>query len=58
MNIDYPKRETPVGPPLEHRIAREEFLRQARAAGLGVIDEPTLLPYQYFVILRPETPAK
>lgn len=58
VNIDFHKRETPIGPPLEHRIAREEFLRQARAAGLGMVDEPTLLPYQYFVILRPEPPAR
>ena len=58
VNIDFHKRETPVGPPLEHRVAREEFLRQARAAGLVVVDEPTLLPYQYFVILRPGAPPR
>jgi SAM-dependent methyltransferase len=58
VNIDFHKRETPFGPPLEHRIAREEFLRQAQTAGLMLVDEPTLLPYQYFVILRPGTPAR
>lgn len=52
-NVDYHKRETPVGPPLGHRIAREDFLRDAAAAGLAVASEETFLPYQYFVVLRP-----
>jgi SAM-dependent methyltransferase len=38
-NVDFHRRETPVGPPVEHRIAREEFLRQARRAGLTVVAE-------------------
>jgi len=53
VNIDYHKRETPVGPPLDHRLARETFLEEARAAGLGVAREETFLPYQYFLILKP-----
>ena len=52
-NIDYHKRQTAVGPPLEHRLARETFLAEARQAGLAVVAEPAFLPYQYFVILRP-----
>lgn len=52
-NVDYHKRATPVGPPLGHRIAREDFLRDAAAAGLSVASEETFLPYQYFVVLRP-----
>ena len=52
-NIDYHKRETAVGPPLDHRLARETFLAEARRAGLAVVAEPAFLPYQYFVILRP-----
>jgi ubiquinone/menaquinone biosynthesis C-methylase UbiE len=52
-NIDYHKRETAVGPPLDHRLARETFLAEARGAGLTVVAEPSFLPYQYFVILRP-----
>jgi ubiquinone/menaquinone biosynthesis C-methylase UbiE len=53
VNLDYQKRETPVGPPLEHRVAREDFLEVAGRAGLVLMDEKTLLPYQYFLILRP-----
>jgi len=52
VNIDFHKRETPVGPPLAHRIAREDFLRDAAAAGLTVASEETFLPHQYFLVLR------
>jgi cyclopropane fatty-acyl-phospholipid synthase-like methyltransferase len=55
VNIDFHKRKQPVGPPLDHLIAREDFLRQGRAAGLEVTLEPAFLPYQYFLILRPVT---
>ncbi len=52
VNIDFHRRELPVGPPVEHKVAREDFLRDAAAAGLGIAAEPTFLPYQYFLILR------
>ena len=52
VNIDFHKRELPVGPPLEHKIAREEFLAQAKKAGLELVREETFLPYQYFLELR------
>lgn len=57
VNVDYHKRETPVGPPVEHRLSREEFLVEAQSAGLVVAEEPTFLPYQYFVVLRPRGAA-
>ena len=52
-NVDFHRRETPVGPPLEQRVAREDFLVAAERAGLAVVDEKTFLPYQYFVLMRP-----
>jgi ubiquinone/menaquinone biosynthesis C-methylase UbiE len=54
VNIDYDKRPTPVGPPLDHRLSRQEFITEATAAGLEVVGEPILLPYQYCVILQPK----
>jgi ubiquinone/menaquinone biosynthesis C-methylase UbiE len=57
VNIDYHKRATPVGPPLDHRLSRETFIEEAKSAGLVVAEEPTFLPYQYFVILRPRGAA-
>jgi len=53
VNIDFARRETPVGPPVEHRVARETFLRDARAAGLRLVAEREFLPYQYFLVFRP-----
>jgi ubiquinone/menaquinone biosynthesis C-methylase UbiE len=52
-NIDFHKRELPVGPPPEHKLTREEFLSQAKAAGLALVEEHTFLPYQYFLVLEP-----
>ena len=52
-NVDFHKRELPVGPPLEHKVAREAFLADATAAGLQLVQEHTFLPYQYFVVLAP-----
>jgi len=52
VNIDFEKRETPMGPPVEHRVAREEFLRDARRVGLEVVAEHDFLPHQYFLVLR------
>ena len=52
-NIDFQKKETPVGPPLEHRVAREEFLRDATAAGLKIVAEHDFLENQYFLVLEP-----
>ena len=53
VNVDFHRRETPVGPPLERRIARETFLRDAGMAGLRLVREATFLPYQYCLMLRP-----
>jgi ubiquinone/menaquinone biosynthesis C-methylase UbiE len=53
VNVDFHRRETPVGPPLERRIAREAFLRDARRAGLCLVREMTFLPYQYCLVLQP-----
>jgi ubiquinone/menaquinone biosynthesis C-methylase UbiE len=53
-NIDFQKRELPVGPPVDHKIAKEDFVAQAERAGLAPVAEPTFLPYQYFVVLAPK----
>jgi len=53
VNIDFHKRSTPLGPPLAHRLAREDFLRDAEAAGFELIEEPTFLENQYFLVLAP-----
>jgi ubiquinone/menaquinone biosynthesis C-methylase UbiE len=57
VNVDFHRRETPVGPPLKRRIARESFLRDARRAGLRLVGEVTFLPYQYGLMLRMRSPS-
>ena len=53
VNIDFHKRELPVGPPVEHKVSREAFLEDARSAGLSLAAEHAFLPYQYFLVLQP-----
>jgi ubiquinone/menaquinone biosynthesis C-methylase UbiE len=52
VNIDFHKRALPVGPPVDHLVAREDFLRDAAAAGFTLDEEPAFLPHQYFLVLR------
>jgi SAM-dependent methyltransferase len=51
VDIDFHKQDLPIGPPLEHKIAREDFLKAARRGGLQLVDEVNFLPYQYFLSL-------
>ena len=53
VNIDFHKRDLPVGPGVDHKVAREDFLAQAQKAGLKLAAEYDFLPYQYFVVLTP-----
>ncbi len=58
VNVDFHKRETPVGPPVEHRVTREAFLAGARRAGLVPAAEHDFLPHQYCVVLRSGSPPR
>lgn len=48
--IDFHKRDLPVGPPVEMKIAREDLIAQMTAAGFRVLAEHTFLPHQYFLV--------
>jgi ubiquinone/menaquinone biosynthesis C-methylase UbiE len=50
--IDWHKRELPEGPPLDHKLAREQVLHEMTEAGYELAAEPDVLPYQYFLIFR------
>jgi SAM-dependent methyltransferase len=52
VNIDWAVRKTPVGPPVERRIAPEMFCRDARRAGFAVTAERRMLPHQYFFVIE------
>jgi arsenite methyltransferase len=48
--IDFHKKETPSGPPLTMRIAREDLIKQMESNGFRLTKEHTFLPYQYFLV--------
>ena len=48
--LDFKKVETPVGPPVEMRIARDDLVKEMEANGFQVEAEHTFLPYQYFLV--------
>ena len=52
--VDFKKAETPVGPPMEMRIARDDLLKEMEANGFKIAQEHTFLPYQYFLIFTPK----
>jgi predicted methyltransferase len=51
--VDFHKRDLPVGPPPEHKLAREFVLDEMKQAGWRLAAEPTFLPYHYFLIFQP-----
>lgn len=51
VNIDW-NEQSEFGPPPSRRVPRERFLRDARRAGLRLVTQRTLLPHQYFLVLR------
>lgn len=50
--IDFKKEQTPVGPPLEMRIARETLIKEMAANGFTLAAEHTFLSYQYFLVFK------
>jgi len=51
--VDWQKRPLPVGPEMAHKLAREMVVQEVEEAGYRLVDEPTFLPYQYFLIFQP-----
>ena len=45
--VDFYKRETPVGPPVAMKIAREDLISELREAGFVLAREFDFLPHQY-----------
>lgn len=51
--VDFVKREgSPVGPPLEMRIAKEELIEETTRAGFSLKEEKDFLPYQYLLVFE------
>jgi len=52
--IDFHKKELPVGPPIQMKIAREDLIKQIGTNGFRLTKEHTFLPYQYFLVFVPK----
>jgi arsenite methyltransferase len=52
--IDFQKKELPVGPPMQMKIAREDLIKQMESNGFRLTKEHTFLPYQYFLVFVPK----
>jgi ubiquinone/menaquinone biosynthesis C-methylase UbiE len=52
--IDFHKKELPVGPPPQMKIAREDLIQQMQSNGFRLTKEHTFLPYQYFLVFSPK----
>ncbi len=50
--IDWRKEELPEGPPLDHKLARDEVIAEMKASGFTLLESPEILPYQYFLVFR------
>jgi ubiquinone/menaquinone biosynthesis C-methylase UbiE len=52
VNIDFHKRELPVGPPVSMKLSEAEVEAEMKAAGLRLVEAQTFLPHQYFLTFR------
>ncbi len=50
--IDFKKVETPVGPPIEMRIDRDDVVKEMETNGFRLEAEHMFLPYQYFLVFK------
>ena len=55
--VDFHKRPLPVGPPPEHKLARETVVAEFVEAGWALASESDELPYQYLLVFRPAPEA-
>lgn len=52
--VDYREEDLPVGPPVDHKIARAELIAELAGAGLEPVEEWTDLDYQYAISFAPQ----
>jgi ubiquinone/menaquinone biosynthesis C-methylase UbiE len=50
--LEFHKKELPVGPPAEMKIAEPALIQEFRGAGFEVARRHDILPYQYFLEFR------
>ncbi len=52
VNIDFFKRQLPVGPPVEMKLSEEQVMAELAAAGFKKKAAHTFLTYQYFLVFE------
>jgi len=52
VNIDFQKRQLPVGPPPSMKLSEEQVVAEFRAAGFRLAKKFDFLPYQYFLVFE------
>jgi ubiquinone/menaquinone biosynthesis C-methylase UbiE len=52
--IDFHKKDLPVGPPMQMKIAREDLIKEMESNGFRLTKEHIFLPYQYFLVFAPK----
>lgn len=50
--IDFHRRPTPVGPPVEMKLSEEQMIAEWKAAGMKLVRTETFLPHQYFLFFE------
>ncbi len=49
VNIDFFKKDLPVGPPVSMKLSEEQVMDEFKAAGFKLARRHAMLPYQYFL---------
>jgi len=52
VNIDFHKRQLPVGPPPEMKIAKKDCIKEIESGGFRLLQEFDFLKYQYFLVFE------
>ena len=52
VDIDFYKRNLPVGPPVEMKIAKKDAIKEIEPAGFDLVHDYDFLKYQYFLVFE------
>ncbi len=51
--VDWEKRPLPVGPEMDHKLAREQVVDEMQRAGYRLVEQPAVLEHQYVLVFAP-----
>lgn len=51
--VDWEKRPLPVGPEMDHKLAREQVVDEMQRAGYRLVEQPSVLEHQYVLVFVP-----